>query len=67
MLVPKSIGGSMKKVAVVGISNDGHTLRYESITDAARDVDGQASHISECIRNIEHHKTHKGYRWEAVI
>lgn len=57
----------MKKVAVVGISSDGHALRYKSITDAAKDVDGQASHISECMRNIEHHKTHKGYRWEAVI
>lgn len=37
------------------------TKEYQSLTDAARDVDGQVSHISEC-RNHKR-KTHKGYEW----
>lgn len=49
----------MRKIAVV--RSDG--MRYDSIIDAANDVGGQESHISECIRNITHRHTHKGWRW----
>ena len=49
----------MKKVSIV--RSDGR--HYDSITSAAHDVGGQESHISECIRDIEHRHTHKGWRW----
>lgn len=61
----------MRKILVIRVNNDGNDgnnktcKAYNSITDAARDVGGQASHISECMRGIDGRKRHKGYRWEG--
>ena len=52
----------MKKKAVIGIGSS-DTRTYGSIMDAANDIGGQASHISECIRGTGYRHTHKGYRW----
>lgn len=49
------------------VRSDG--MEFDSLTSAANSVDGQASHISECINvdNIKTHKRyhHKGYEWRA--
>lgn len=53
----------MDKVSVLQVSNGQVINRYNDITTAARSVDGQVSHISECMRSIPHRNTHKGYKW----
>lgn len=53
----------MDKVSVLQISNGQVINRYDDITTAARSVDGQVSHISECMRSVPHRNTHKGYEW----
>lgn len=53
----------MDKVSVLQVSNGQVINRYDDITTAARSVDGQVSHISECIRSVPHRNTHKGYEW----
>ena len=53
----------MDKVSVLQISNGQVINRYNNITTAARSVDGQVSHISECMRSVPHRNTHKGYEW----
>ena len=45
------------------VSNGQVINRYDDITTAARSVDGQVSHISECMRSVPHRNTHKGYEW----
>lgn len=53
----------MDKVSVLQVSN-GHVInRYNDITTATKSVDGQVSHISECMRSVPHRNTHKGYEW----
>ena len=53
----------MDKVSVLQVRN-GHVInRYDNITTAARSVDVQVSHISECMRSLPHRNTHKGYEW----
>ena len=51
----------MDKVSVLQVSNGQVINRYDNITTAARSVDGQVSHISECMRSVPHRNTHKGY------
>ena len=53
----------MDKVSVLQVSNGQVINRYDNITTAARSVDGQISHISECMRSVPHRNTHKGYEW----
>lgn len=53
----------MDKVSVLQVSNGQAINKYNDITTAARSVDGQVSHISECMRSIPHRNTHKGYKW----
>ena len=53
----------MDKVSVLQVSNGQVINRYNDITTAARSVDGQVSHISECMRLIPHRNTHKRYEW----
>lgn len=53
----------MDKVSVLQVSNGQVINRYDDITTAARSVDGQVSHISECMRSVLHRNTHKGYEW----
>jgi hypothetical protein len=53
----------MNKVSVLQISNGQVINKYDDITTAARSVNGQVSHISECMRSVPHRNTHKGYEW----
>ena len=53
----------MDKMSVLQVSNGQIINRYDDITTAARSVDGQISHISECMRSVPHRNTHKGYEW----
>lgn len=53
----------MDKVSVLQVSNGQVINRYDDITTAARSIDGQVSHISECMRSVPHRNTHKGYEW----
>ena len=53
----------MDKVSVLQVRNGQVINRYDDITTAARSVDGQVSHISECMRSVLHRNTHKGYEW----
>lgn len=53
----------MDKVSVLQVSNGQVINRYNDITTAAKSVDGQVSHISECMRSVPHRNTHKGYEW----
>ena len=53
----------MDKVSVLQVSNGQVINRYDDITTTARSVDGQVSHISECMRSVPHRNTHKGYEW----
>lgn len=53
----------MDKVSVLQVRNGQVINRYDDITTAARSVDGQVSHISECMRSVPHRNTHKGYEW----
>ena len=53
----------MDKVSVLQVSNGQVINRYDDITTAAKSVDGQISHISECMRSVPHRNTHKGYEW----
>lgn len=53
----------MDKVSVLQVSNGQVINRYDNITTAARSVDGQVSHISECMRSVPHRNIHKGYEW----
>ena len=53
----------MDKVSVLQVRNGQVINRYDNITTAARSVDGQVSHISECMRSMPHRNTHKGYEW----
>ena len=53
----------MDKVSVLQVSNGQVINRYDNITTAAKSVDGQVSHISECMRSLPHRNTHKGYEW----
>lgn len=53
----------MDKVSVLQISNGQVINKYDDITTAAKSVDGQVSHISECMRSVPHRNTHKGYEW----
>lgn len=53
----------MDKVSVLQVSNGQIINKYDDITTAAKSVDGQVSHISECMRSVPHRNTHKGYEW----
>ena len=53
----------MDKVSVLQVRNGQVVNKYDDITTAARSVDGQVSHISECMRSVPHRNTHKGYEW----
>ena len=53
----------MDKVSVLQVRNGQVINRYNDITTAAKSVDGQISHISECMRSVPHRNTHKGYEW----
>ena len=53
----------MDKVSVLQVRNGQVINRYDDITTAARSVDGQVSHISECMMSVPHRNTHKGYEW----
>ena len=53
----------MDKVSVLQVRNGQVINKYDDITTAARSVDGQVSHISECMRSVPHRNTHKGYEW----
>lgn len=53
----------MDKVSVLQVSNGQVINRYDNITTAVKSVDGQVSHISECMRSVPHRNTHKGYEW----
>ena len=53
----------MDKVSVLQVRNGRVINKYDDITTAARSVDGQVSHISECMRSVPHRNTHKGYEW----
>ena len=53
----------MDKVSVLQVRNGQVINRYNDITTAAKSVDGQISHISECMRSMPHRNTHKGYEW----
>lgn len=53
----------MNKVSVLQVSNGQVINKYDDITTAARSVNGQVSHISECMRSVPHRNTHKGYEW----
>ena len=53
----------MDRVSVLQVRNGQVINRYDDITTAARSVDGQVSHISECMRSVPHRNTHKGYEW----
>ena len=55
----------MKKIKIIQILNGKIVGRYNSACEAAEAVNGQESHISECIRNIPHRHTHKGYKWRS--
>ena len=53
----------MDKMSVLQVRNGQVINKYDDITTAAKSVDGQVSHISECIRSVPHRNTHKGYEW----
>ena len=53
----------MDKVSVLQVSNGQVINKYNDITTAAKSVDGQVSHISECMRSVPHRNTHKGCEW----
>ena len=46
-------------MSVLQVSNGQVINRYDDITTAARSVDGQVSHISECMRLVPHRNTLK--------
>ena len=50
-------------MSVLQIRNGQVINKYDDITTAAKSVDGQVSHISECMRSVPHRNTHKGYEW----
>ena len=50
-------------MSVLQVRNGQVINKYDDITTAARSVDGQVSHISECMRSVPHRNTHKGYEW----
>ena len=51
------------RIKVVQVKDGEVINRYDDITTAAKSVDGQVSHISECMRSALHRNTHKGYEW----
>jgi hypothetical protein len=51
------------KIKIKQYKNGKCVGRYNSMTDAAKAVNGQESHISECINNVLYRHTHKGYEW----
>ena len=51
------------KIRVRQYLNGKFIKEYDSITDAAKAVNGQACHISECMRGVRRRHTHKGYEW----
>lgn len=53
----------MDKMSVLQVRNGQVINKYDDITTAAKSVDGQVSHISECMRSVPHRNTHKGYEW----
>ena len=53
----------MDKIKVAQYKNGRYIRKYNSLTEAARAVNGQEWHISECVNNIPHRNTHKGYEW----
>lgn len=55
----------MNKIKVVQMKDGEVINRYDDITSAAKSVDGQVSHISECMRSIPYRNTHKGYEWRS--
>ena len=55
----------MKKIETIQILNGKIVGRYGSACEAAKAVNGQESHISECMRNALHRHTHKGYKWRS--
>lgn len=56
-----------KKRIKVAQFKDGKLVReYDGLNDAAKEIGGQQSHISECMRDIPHRHTHKGYEWRNV-
>lgn len=49
-------------------SKSGKVIKiFNSITEAAKEVGGQESHISECANNKPQRHTHKGYEWSLVV
>jgi len=58
------------KISVVGIEattlQEKKRIVASSVSEAANIVDGQSSHISECMHNVPHRNTHKGYTWRQA-
>lgn len=56
-----------KKIVMKFNINGNKCIRcYESATDAAESVGGQASHITECCNNRPHRHSHMGYKWRYL-
>ena len=53
----------MKEIKVKQYKNGKYIRKYNSMAEAAKAVNGQEQHISECVNNIPHRNTHKGYEW----
>ena len=55
----------MKGIEVLQVLSGKIIAKYKDLHTAANAVDGQESHISECMRHIPHRNTHKGYEWRS--
>lgn len=56
----------MVNVRVAQFKGGKFLREYNSVNEAAKSVNGQPSHISECMRHIPHRHTHKGYEWRNI-
>lgn len=56
----------MRKKKVAQFKHGELIKEHNDLTSAAMEVGGQESHISECMRDVAHRHTHKGYEWRDI-
>lgn len=61
--INKRISHIMK--IVIQMDKNGNFIKeYCSASEAARQINGNLSHITECCNSINKRKTHKGFKWK---
>ena len=54
-----------KTRAIVQLNLEGEFIKeYNSILEAAQELNIASSHIQDCCANKKHHNTYKGYKWK---